>query len=467
MVKIEKKSLKTSHQREENLVLRLNKFNSIIKYNNECKKTFGFTQEKIINGSFFDNLVPKRYLNHWEKILNSAVQKPHINEFKLPLITKNGHEIMISWVIFPIKNKNGEVCDIDIVGSLISSWDDFDDSEPIKSDNYNIQNPPIWKEVRINKLDNKKDNKSLSKDTQISDILQKYNFLKEENAYLKKYIKKIKNKSSENYNSKKNIFGKTVYKLSDIIGGKKRIEEFKSIKKELDAREEYLKDLHSLIKEDKKNIINQRKDLVKWREKLELLESDIESRKKWVENKEKTLKKYYPSNDNKPLNSDENFEDLEPSDLIYKISDCAAIVQRGIFKDVNSSFADLLGYTSNELIDKSLFDFIVSNSFSSMENYYLNKLKGGKTSNINTKFLTSDNDRINVEISTKPVFFNGEKAELFIIKSKKDDSRENFEKFKNISSDKKDKPKKEMSKIFSRLKEKRQDFIEEKEKKPS
>jgi len=446
-----------SHKREDNLVLRINKSYQTIKYNDECKKTFGYSNEEIINKPFFEELVPDRYLDSWKEILNSVIEKPNIKEFKLPLLTKKNHEIMVSWICFPIKNKSGEVDDIDIVGSFISSWDDSRDSVPIKFNKY-VKNAPIkWKEVNQNQLNDKKETKFKDKDPCLSDILRKYNFLKDENAYLKKYIKKIKSKYSEEDYSKKNIFGKTIYKISDVVGGKKRREEFKSIKNELDAREEYLKDLHSLIKEDKKSIIQQRNDLIKWREKLELLESDIESRKKWVENKEKSLKKYYSSDNKDLLKSDVTFEESYNPNVIKEIEGSAAIVQRGIFKSVNESFADLLGYDVEEIVNKSLFDFVVSDGFSNIENYYLHRLKGDKISSIDTMFLTKDNNKIDVQVFTKPTFFNGEKAEIFII-TQDDVVSKNKIKNKDLpSSNNTNISQKEMKNIFSRLKDRRED----------
>ncbi len=444
-----------SHKREDNLVLRINNSYKTIRYNDECEKTFGYLRDEILNKSIFEELVPDKYLDQWNKILKSITENPNITEFKLPLLTKNGHEIMISWISFPIKNKDRQVEDIDFVGSFISSWNDSRDSVPIKFNKYEKNTSVKWKEVNQGQSKDIKETKF--KDPYLSDILKKYNFLKDENAYLKKYIRKVKNKYSEEDHFKKNIFGKTIYKISDVVGGKKRREEFKSIKNELDAREEYLEDLHSLIKEDKKSIIQQRNDLIKWREKLELLESDIESRKKWVENKEESLKKYYSFDNKESLKSGETFEERYSSNMITEIEDSAAIVQRGIFKSVNESFANLLGYNVEEIVDKSLFDFVVSDGFSNIENYYLHRLKGDKVSSIDTMFLTKDNIKIDVQVSTKPTFFDGEKAEIFIIKQDGVEKSKNKKNKESVSSNNTNVSQKEMKNIFSRLKDRRED----------
>ena len=78
----------------------------------------------------------------------------------------------------------------------------------------------------------------------------------------------------------------------------------------------------------------------------------------------------------------------------------------------------------DEIIDKSLFDFIVPEGFIQVEKFYLNRLKGDDISSYETIFLTKNNNKIPVEVNTKPTFFNGEKAEIAIVKQiKKEDKK--------------------------------------------
>jgi PAS domain S-box-containing protein len=103
--------------------------------------------------------------------------------------------------------------------------------------------------------------------------------------------------------------------------------------------------------------------------------------------------------------------------FLDKIPECAAIVQRGVLKQVNGSFAELLGYDIKEMVDKSLFDFVVPEGLSEIEKYYFNRLKGKDVSSYETIFLTSDDERMPVKINIKPVLYDGEKGDIAIVKS--------------------------------------------------
>ena len=107
-------------------------------------------------------------------------------------------------------------------------------------------------------------------------------------------------------------------------------------------------------------------------------------------------------------------ESSEHHEILDKIPESAAIVQRGILRQVNRPFMDLIGYEVDELVKKSLFDFIVPEGFSGIEEYYLNRLKGESVSSFETMFLTKDNIKLTVEVNLKPTVFNGEKAEIAV-----------------------------------------------------
>jgi len=107
--------------------------------------------------------------------------------------------------------------------------------------------------------------------------------------------------------------------------------------------------------------------------------------------------------------------DDDHHEILDKIPQCAAVVQRGILKQINSSFAELIGFETDEIVDKDLFDFIAPEGLEDIEKYYLNRLKGEDVSTYNTIFLTKDDRRISVEISIKPVLHNGERADIAVI----------------------------------------------------
>jgi PAS domain S-box-containing protein len=105
--------------------------------------------------------------------------------------------------------------------------------------------------------------------------------------------------------------------------------------------------------------------------------------------------------------------------IIDEITDCAAVVQRGILKQINKSFADFLGYEINEIVDKSFFVFVAPDNLDDVKKYYLNKLKGVASKSYETVFLTKDNNELFVEITAKPTIYKGEVAEILVVKEVK------------------------------------------------
>ena len=406
-----KESKKNSHKREKNLALTISKSGEIKKVNDIGIKIFGYRKEEIKDKSFFKNLIPKKYLSHWEKKFDSAIENTGIDDFKLPILTRNGHELMFFWSSFPIKNNKGNVEDISIVGSFVDSWDDSTDSYL-----------PSWDEIKTPAvIENESKHES-------GKLELKNQYLKDENKYLKKKLKMYLDKFSDNTTQEKDYLGFTLYRVSDIFGGKKRKEEIDSFVEQLQEREDYLNKLESKLMQEKKDLNQQKIKFINWHKKLENLESEIESRRRWIENKEKLLEKYSDGSMSSRLKS----SDVEEYTLdeLNKRDDCTAVVQRGVFKQVNSSFTDFFGYNPNEIIDKSIFDFIDPSGFSDVEDYYFNRLKGEDSPRFSTVFLTSDGKKVTVDVDTSSAFFDGNKVELFVFKKDgelKEDS-------KNVSS---------------------------------
>jgi PAS domain S-box-containing protein len=155
-----------------------------------------------------------------------------------------------------------------------------------------------------------------------------------------------------------------------------------------------------------------------------LLESAIEKRRQeLMKQEERVLEKRTPST--YPPAMDPEGRDApgiaEPGislctdETLEKIPQSAAIVQRGIVKQINTSFMELLGYSIDELVEKSYFDFIALEGLADVEKYYLDRLKGDGVSTYKTVFSTKDNTKIPVEVVIKQTVYNGEKAEIVII----------------------------------------------------
>ena len=168
--------------------------------------------------------------------------------------------------------------------------------------------------------------------------------------------------------------------------------------------------------------------------KLSKLEEEIEKRRSNLVEKEKSFREQLVSStrresyrslstwtSDKTIYSDENNKESEEyCKILDEISECAAIVQRGTLKQINSYFAELIGYKIEEIVDRSLLDFVVPEGLAGIKKHHLDKLRGASRSSYETVFLTKENNKVTVEISTKLTSFNGKEAEFSVFKKIKD-----------------------------------------------
>jgi len=169
--------------------------------------------------------------------------------------------------------------------------------------------------------------------------------------------------------------------------------------------------------------------------KLNYLEKEIELRRKNLVKQEQFLtNKIISSKDGKishetlpyfepettPAAIGKEHKAIPPSIAFDDIKGSAAIVHRCMLKKINSSLTNILGYDIQELVNKSLLNFVLPESLSKIENFYLKRLKGEGVSSYEAIFLTKDNQKITFEIETIPTTFNNEKADILIFKKRED-----------------------------------------------
>lgn len=109
-------------------------------------------------------------------------------------------------------------------------------------------------------------------------------------------------------------------------------------------------------------------------------------------------------------------EKIENHLVIDELNDIAAVVQRGIFKEVSNSFAGFLGYERTELLQKNFFIFIAPRGYDDARKYYLNRLKGITSNSFRTILLTKANTEMLVEITVTSTIYKGDSAEFLSIK---------------------------------------------------
>jgi len=434
-----------SRNRETSLVLSIDQNGKIVQFNKECEKITGYNRYEVLNRELFDFLIPKHHLEQWVKIFDSLKQNIRITDLKLPWLTYNGQEIIVSWTVFLIESNAGKMENICFVGKPVIAGDFI--KEPMiehATDKIESRVDADWKnkEKFVKKEENtvlfKFGNKRIvfrkvlpksitdsASDTKIRTSpkkeLTKYGSSKmaereKRNEDLEKEYRRLaialeNVKAGSGKKTTKDSFNRRISLLFDYLGGKIKKEEIEKMMKDLDERKAMLNYLESQVLNEKENFSEIRTDLCIWREKLEFLEGEIEKRRNAVVDREKMLRGHFISSVD-----EESGKTLEHHEILDKIPECAAVVQRGILKQINGSFAEMLGYGMEEVVGKSLFDFVVPEWLSEIERYYLDRLKGSGSSSYETVFLTKRNNKVAVEVSTKPITFNGEKAEIAVIK---------------------------------------------------
>jgi PAS domain S-box-containing protein len=212
---------------------------------------------------------------------------------------------------------------------------------------------------------------------------------------------------------------------------------FDGISKKIETHKDTIFYHRTPIKEDLQHVKKIMDELERKVIKIDILSKEIEERNANLVKQEKYLKdrlktpkdekvavKSTDKKDKLIVEIKKDDERLKHYENLDDITDSAAIVQRGILKQVNPSFGKLLGFNIDKIVNRSLFDFVVPDGLSEIVEYYLDRLKNRDVSSFKTIFLTSDKKRINIKISTKPIYFNGETADIAI-----------FHKIKNIKQD--------------------------------
>ena len=306
----------------------------------------------------------------------------------------------------------------------------------IKNDKSKTRKEYKWKKnsEKYLKLMNTYNSKKLTKNYNefvkfVKELEEKNNELKKKNKQLEETLKKLDHSKVGLRKKTNQLIDKSLYSIFNVIGSEKKKEEFERIQLELDERQSMLDSLESQLISDKKSLNERRNEFLKWREKLEGIESEIEARRRELLEQEQLLDDYFTSNleiqdiqqtmaNDGELFSGDNIREIstEHHDVLDKISECAAVVQQGILKQVNQSFTEMMGYDTKDLLEKSILDFILPEGLSGFEQYYLQRLKGEPVSSFETIFLTKNKARVKVEINIKPILYDDEKAEMTLVK---------------------------------------------------
>ncbi len=187
--------------------------------------------------------------------------------------------------------------------------------------------------------------------------------------------------------------------VSDTI-----LSKMQAMLEDLERKTLRIEKLENNIEERRRNLVDQEK----------MLTYDVTSYLKLMErmeNKSKDITTEVPS-------VDKIFIEGKVVDrlVIEKTTECAAIIQKGVLKEINHSFANFLGYEINEIINKNLFVFFTPEGLEAVKKYCLSRLRGVASNSYKTVFVTKNYGEIPVEITVKPTIYKGEAGEFLVIK---------------------------------------------------
>ena len=202
---------------DNSLVLSIDKNGKITKFNKECEIISGYSKSEVLNKYIFDFLIPNTHLDQWENLFDYSLKNKVDDDFKLPLLSKKGHEVMICWSNFPMKNTEGDVIEISFVGSLIESFQEVEE-EPLEIPEVEMKGFTIESPIK-----NKKIVSHDAPEKTIEDLNQINESLDREDAVLETNLENVR--SSLDEINDEEIKRDVKFRLNRF-GGKKKKEEF-------------------------------------------------------------------------------------------------------------------------------------------------------------------------------------------------------------------------------------------------
>lgn len=209
--------------------------------------------------------------------------------------------------------------------------------------------------------------------------------------------------------------------FSDPFGYKRQHQDLLIKIQQVENRKKELELFEAQLLTERKTLNARIEEFCLWRDKLEQLETEIEKRRQELLKDDLILPKQAPVQTQTVITAKPEIRQSAVSEtfdyhkILDNIPQSAAIIQRGILKQINNSFAELIGYPLDEIVERNFFDLIADEGLAELERYFLNRLKGENITSYKTVFLTKENEKVFVEVTVKPTTYNGEKAEITII----------------------------------------------------
>jgi len=265
-------------KQESCLVFGINREGIITRFNDDFELLIGKSKEEVINkpiSTFFAD--DPQLLDRWMDVIAQARANKPINDVELPLQTKSGDDIVVSWTNFPINEQDGTpVSVLNLVGTpIVTTSSSYKSSSKDKGNKNNKSTSnekeksanKKQKEQKINQEKQKKSDKTtIEGDTENnqnqSEIKKKKKKLKisKKPKQPKKSKEDKKESSPKKPTEKKKLFSKKRKDTSESL--KKEYEESEKQKKEEEQEQEKIKsDAPPSI--DKKSLRKNKKELKK------------------------------------------------------------------------------------------------------------------------------------------------------------------------------------------------------------
>jgi PAS domain S-box-containing protein len=105
------------------------------------------------------------------------------------------------------------------------------------------------------------------------------------------------------------------------------------------------------------------------------------------------------------------------STLVEKASEGVVIIQDGVFKFVNKGIQKILGYSENEMLNKSFIDFVLPDDRKFLTKNYNDRIKGKDVpNNYQIQVRLKDGSINHMEISAAVIEYKGKKADMAFVK---------------------------------------------------
>jgi PAS domain S-box-containing protein len=103
--------------------------------------------------------------------------------------------------------------------------------------------------------------------------------------------------------------------------------------------------------------------------------------------------------------------------LIENATDGIVITQNGQLKFANRSMCEMMGYTQEEMLDRSFFDFVVEEDHEVMIRYHKRRMKGEYFNALyRSRFIRKDGSIITVELNSRTSYYNNLPAAFIVIR---------------------------------------------------